>query len=474
MPSWTRILLANVRHFYQHRGLWPYYYMLIFFSWRLFALRPTEQEQAWFWYVNINLMAGLVAGTLQREVLSKPFTYCLPGHRFTPRRLIIAIGVVLNIVLSLSALVRRDLAGLEAIPILYAAFFAGLATYLVTVRCMFTLSERILPGLIVVTVLMGMLFVRAPAIDDLVRRDAGLLMAVAVVVCTAIWANLGGGWARKFCGQTVLNISDFSRVSLERNRRIREANRVTRCAESPSWVESSFLSRMNSSPRLSTTRCVWGELYIGFAGLLSRWRALLLSGLAAALLLSYAAAKMRLAGMGELASTTYRTLGTLLFFPVIVVCLILAVQMPIRVFSSMVLTRGRRERFAAMLSIAVALTLLMSLSLMFVTVCTAVLQYIAPARFASLAGLFGGAITAVFLALPFALVPFGLATRLVGQHLNAAIIYGLVFCIFLLIRWVDFWFEWVGIPFLVVASLFCWGLLVFTAHYVATYKRLAG
>ncbi len=458
------VLRANLKHLYQHRGLWLYYVLLALFVFQMFHFHPKNARLIWVWCVLINVMAGLAVGMLQREILSKPFSYCLPGHRPVPRRIIGAVGIVLNTGLSFLVLVHPEITAAEAPLIFLAAFSLGLAAYLLGARLMFTLSDKIVSFLGVETLFMMLLFAKASAVDDLILAWPEVVAAFGLAAGIGLWMDLHrGADARTFCGQAVQNLGDFSRASIERNQRVRRAAQASGSAI-PLRVEAAFLDRIDASRPLSAARCVWADLYVTLAMLLSWAKWVLLLCVPAALVLAFVAGKVNPAGTDRFSMKFPGLCGVLSFQIVAFASLMLVFQTPVPVFSNMLLTRGRRERFKATMSIALALASFVSFLLVWVTLCTVLLQLIAPGTFGSFLRLFGGLCTAAFIAAPFALVPLGLATRLLARYREAIIVYFLLLCVPLLMLTVRHWFNWIAASLLASAAACSWLALVLAAH----------
>lgn len=466
------VLKANLRHLYQHRGLWLYYYLCAWFAYCAAQIGRDNAHLIWMWCMLINFIAGLALGTLQREVLSKPFVYCLPGHRPVPRRIVGAVGVVLNMALCWLILIHPDVSALEVPLIMAAAFSLGLAVYLLGARSMFTLSDRVAPYLAVQIIFMGLLFVKGPALDDLIVAGPEFVMAFALAACVGFWVNLRMSIdARGFCGKHVQGLSDFSRASIRRNRQVRRAAHAAGPAV-PARVEGAFFDRIGAFRPLSAARCVWADLYIAFAMLLSRWKRVLPACLLAVLVWSYVAGKVGSEGADRFLSKFPILSGLIVFQMVALVSLPPTFLIPVPVFSNMLLARGRRERCNAMICIGIALALCVSLVLAFVTGCTVLLQWVAPGAFGSLTRLFGGLGIVVFVASPFVLVPLGLIARLLARHLGMTIIYVFGFCIVVQIPLARYWFAPMGVPLLLAASLCCWIALIITARRICANRSL--
>ncbi len=463
-----RTTIANLKHLYQCQAFWAFYLAFAVFTWPLADVLERGSPLVWFHLLMSNLMAGLGFGLLQQEILSRPFVYCLPGHRPIPRRLIFGFGVVVNLVLSLFIVVRRDLSSYNVPVIMAAVFSFGLTWYLLVAAFFCTVRERHAYALAVLPVF-PVIFA-AKSVDDLVLRMPALFVFIGIITCGGTWTYLRGDrLARRHAGRPTNHFSGLGQAA-------RRTSRHTVSASSsltPRWVQTFFYARIGAYSTFSAARYICADLYVAFAALLSWWKRILLMCLPAALVLAFMAGKVSPAGTDNFSLKFPAVSGIILLQVVVLVSLMPTFQMPIPVFSTMLLTRGRRERFTAMISIAVAMALFISCLLIFVTVCTSLLQLIAPGTFGSLTRLFGGLLTVGFVAAPFALVPLGLAARLIAKYRDVTIVRILALCIFILILTVRYWFAWIGVPLLVAAAACSWMALLLATHRICTRRSFA-
>ncbi len=90
------ILIANLKHLYQRRGAWfAYLIILCMVPMALFGLKYDR----YLGFLLISFWTGVFAGNMQKDVLMKPFSFCLPGHRRIPTLFIFCVGGVVNLIL---------------------------------------------------------------------------------------------------------------------------------------------------------------------------------------------------------------------------------------------------------------------------------------------------------------------------------------------------------------------------------------
>jgi hypothetical protein len=143
----------------------------------------------------------------------------------------------------------------------------------------------------------------------------------------------------------------WNRDKVQRYRRVRAAVKWDKLKKYPSpWVETFFLGRMNRYDYVSTGRYIWGELYtaLGIAlSQLSQWKAAFSGAFLALLMVCF------LGYMGP-------GINILFFMPGLMIA-----QMRLPVYSSMLVSGGRNERFftavTAVAAIAVLITALVTI-----------------------------------------------------------------------------------------------------------------
>lgn len=457
-----RTTIANLKHLYQCRPFWVFYFLI--FMWAVFDDR-SNGTNPFFWVVNFN--AGLGFGLLQQEILSRPFAFCLPGHRPIPRRMIFILGVVLNLLLSSSSIFRNTLVVDNMPLVVVASFSLGLACYLLFATFFCMASDRqtyVFAAIPFMAVMLG-----TKRIDYLVIHMPWLAILLAAIVCGVAWVCLQGDrLVRRHAGRSTHNFSGYAKARTG-------ATGLEIFASSkavPDRIHAFFHAQIGAHRVFSVARGIWADLYVSFAPLLARWQLLILC-LPAAIILALVSGRARPVSSEMFAIKFPALLSVILFNVVACVSLPLAFQMPMPVFSKLLLTRGRQERFRAMLSVASAVTLVASFLLLFITVCTVLLRMIAPGTLGSVSSLFGFLATLMFVAAPFSLVPLGLTLRLITKYPDTAVVLAVGACLPIVIAAVRNWYEWSGVALSMVAVVCCWLAFTFAAYRICTKRALA-
>jgi hypothetical protein len=260
------ILRANLKHLYQCRGLWYWYVILLFVT--PAALMPlwSQDNEKFVGYLILSFFAALVVVGLQKEILSKPFSFCLPGHCKIPRRFIFIIGGVINAVFGLVFLAHTQLQFPYVLLVICAGGFMGMFFYFVGVWGMFPMRNTVaLIGLLPLVVFAGGFFELYKPLEAMIIYFPVQTIIVGLLICWLSWRWLGQeGLARRYCGQMVMGIADNWNV--EKFRKYREAKVVSKTAMGRTAfadrLNHFFMTKMRISGFFTLGQYIWGHVYM--------------------------------------------------------------------------------------------------------------------------------------------------------------------------------------------------------------------
>jgi len=339
------ILTVNLKHLYQRRGLWLVYVFLGLFA---FAgvVAPLEHPGAgkrhYIGLVALAFAIGLLVAVLPIEVLTKPFSYCLPGHRKVVRRFIFWVGVIANLLGSLLFLGYPGLNSGQLVLVVCSAFCAGLIFYWLGVGLAFGVRNSVAwIGLWPFVILGGGFFGLHIVIERAIVGNPFGVILVGVLSSVLAWLWLGDArLARRYCGVPGIGFFDaWNRDKVQKYRQVRAAKKWDKLKKHPSpWVETFFLGRMNRYDHVSTGRYIWGGLYTTFGialSQLSQWKAAFLSVFSALVLVCF------LGYMGPGRNILFIMPG------------LMFAQMRLPVYSSMLISGGRKERYRCAITLVI-------------------------------------------------------------------------------------------------------------------------
>ncbi len=267
------ILRANLKHFYQRRAMWFWhFFMLCMFPLFLLPVCSAEFDR-FLGYVVLSFWWGLLTASLQMEILTKPFSFCLPGYREIPRQFIFRIGFVLNGLLGLVFLAYPGLDFPYVLVVATGGAFVGMVFYLFG-ACGGPGNMNRNPYLAIFPLMIfgSVLFESDRILQQMIVSSPVQIIIVSALISWLFWVWLGReGLARQYCGKTSLGI--FDGWDYTKMKKFRQAEVVRRLGKKktpfPGTVENFFQRRMSQRNFLSRGKCAWGHLYILLGGCLS-------------------------------------------------------------------------------------------------------------------------------------------------------------------------------------------------------------
>jgi hypothetical protein len=333
------ILTVNLKHLYQRRALWLVYVLLGCAAAGVVAAplhRPPAGKGLYVAPLIVAFMVGFLATILQIEVLAKPFSYCLPGHRRIVRKWVFPIGVATNALCSMLFLTYPDLSGPQLVLVLCSAFFAGVVFYLVgVVAALGVRNAALVFGLLPVALVAEGLFDLHVLLERIIVAQPHLPISVGILSSVVMWFWLGRqGLARRYCAVPWIGFLDvFNKEKLRRYGNARAGVKWKKLREHPRpWVEKWFLAQMNKYDYGGPGRYFWGVLYSTSALAVSRWQNCL--------------------PLVFVLTTMFGYMGQAAVFALIMVPAIAAMGRQPPVYSTMLIPGGRRRRFTTTLGLA--------------------------------------------------------------------------------------------------------------------------
>ena len=256
------ILAANLKHLYQRRGAWLWYFLILCLT-AMFILPPRLQGGSYLGYLFASLLAGILAGDMQKEVLIKPFSFCLPGHRRIVRPFIFWIGGVVNLVFGCVFLGYPGLGFPYVLLIVLTGGFVGMIVYFYGVYIGFSEMPNPSWGIVLLLIIGAIFWQWDKILQDVIVSWPIVVILVSGSVCVWVWRLLGRDFlARRYCGKLVMGmIIDWNQQKNEKYQQARAYRYLTE-AKTKSYEKTLefFLHRMKQYEFLSKGRYVWGNL----------------------------------------------------------------------------------------------------------------------------------------------------------------------------------------------------------------------
>ena len=462
------VLTVNLKHLYQRRGLWLFYVIVVLFALACIAVLFDDTKAGQGRFIGVIVLAfvvGLLLTVLPIEVMSKPFSYCLPGHRKMVRKFVFCVGIVLNVFGSLLFFVYPFLNMGQLVLVVCSAFFAGMLSYLLGAGLAFAVRNSVaFIGFLPLIIIAGRFFDLHSVLERVIVENPLVVISVGVLSSCVVWFWLGDeDRARKYIAVPWIGFFDaLNPAKVKRYARIRMAGKWEKLKKYTSpRLESFFLDRMSKYDYVSAGRYIWGALYAAAVVPVLQWTSVL------SIVIMVILMSLFLGYMGPAATFMF------FFMPIIVV---MNIRLPVH--SSMLISGGRKERFAgtitavavAAVPISVVAVAMVALSILFET--------IVPEFTLREVTFTYRAISAGNLFVPLLIIPFAFAIRLIFYRKPIYIILLLMFVIYLMvftgIVWHKQFSDMINLISIIALLVLGWGTFLLVLYYVCMRRSLAG
>ncbi|HUS73201.1 MAG TPA: hypothetical protein VMY06_09060 [Sedimentisphaerales bacterium] len=458
------ILTVNLKHLYQRRGLWLVYVIVILFALGGIAVLFKGQEPGHGRFIGLIVLAfvvGLLFAVLPLEVMSKPFSYCLPGHRKMVRKFVFCVGIVFNLLGSLLFFVYPSLNTGQLVLVVCSAFFAGLISYLLGAGLAFTSRISVaFIGFLPLIIVAGQFFDLHTVLERVIVENPLVVIPVGILTSCVMWFWLGDeDRARRYCNVPWAGFFDvWNPAKMKRISRIRMAGKWEKLKKYTSpRTDRFFLGRMNRHDYVSAGRYVWGGLYAASVVPVLQWKSILSSVILFVLVLGY---------MG---------VGAIFIFSFISAMIVMNMRLPVH--SSMLISGGRRERFVGAITVVAMATVLISVWGVVMAALSMLLEIVIP-EFTLRGVTFAyHAISVKYIFVPLLITPFAFVIGLIFYRRPIYMISSLIPLIYLMgftgIVWRKQLHTMINISIIALLVL-GWGTFLLVLRYVCMKRSLAG
>ncbi|MBN2182197.1 MAG: hypothetical protein JW715_09805 [Sedimentisphaerales bacterium] len=325
------ILTANLKQLYQRRGCWFAYAFFVFFNLPYLFMEFEELKKEWAFVFLLSLMwfylIGILVMSMQREILSKPFIFCLPNHRTVIWKFIMIVGVAVSLLFSIFFInFYSELDLWQLLPVVFSGFSILLTFYLLGVCFALPRGKCETWGIFVpLILLLGMFYGIHDIFVICIEWIPAFFIISSILIIVLAWRLLkDDSIARRFYSKTVIGFFDAcDGVKIQRKRQAIMAEKGEREYETNPKVERYFLKHMQKCDSFGMGRYIWGSLYARWGKPKNGFSILILVFFLVLVFLGYSKVSFILFLFG---STTVYT--------------------NIPLYSNMLIFGGRKERFA--------------------------------------------------------------------------------------------------------------------------------
>jgi hypothetical protein len=263
---------------------WSYLFMLMFgvvsvMLANIFSPRPGTYVA----YMLISFLIGCQMADMQKEILARPFSFCLPGHRQAMRQFIFWCGGILNAISGLVFLAYPGLGLGYGLLVVMAGGCAGMLIYFWGMYLSF-MEKPAITGISILVIGLALVFYRLDrAVQHIIISWPLLMIAAGALACVCAWKWLGRDCLpRRYCGKLLVSDS-FGAGNRPKAQRLVLARAYTRPGKIRAAilrrVDTFFLTAIANVNLVSLSRHILAAAYILAGRFLATYRLRSLLGL---------------------------------------------------------------------------------------------------------------------------------------------------------------------------------------------------
>jgi hypothetical protein len=312
-----------------------------------------------------------MTGGLQKDVLVKPFSFCLPNHRRIPKTFIFLIGGIVNLILGCVFLGYPGLSFPYVLLVVLAGGFVGLIAYFYGVYASFQALPTPAGGIIPILIFGAVLFKWDVVVQNVVINQPIVIILVGGLMCIWCWKLLNGDFlVRKYCGKLIMGMFDsWNRTKVEKYRQFRAEQNITESkVKFSEKAQEFFLGKMNRYDFLSRGKCIWGNFYAMLGRNFGHWQMKYVLGFLALIIFMV----LFFGYMGP-SENDKRMIGVLFIVPALSMC-----SLDLLPYRTILFPAGRRDKYYSALILSAVLTLVAALLVLAVTGISVFLETVLP------------------------------------------------------------------------------------------------
>ncbi|MBF0197355.1 MAG: hypothetical protein HQL32_06575 [Planctomycetes bacterium] len=352
------ILNANLKHYYQRRGSWLFMILMIPMSGFMYAV-SRDISRFFSVYCVMLFMMGIWASSLQKDIMVKPYSFCLPNHRPVLGKFTFLSSFIFAFLLSLFAFTYDGFTLSSHYMSYIGLLFLGMACFLLATNLVMALRQS--GALFGFFGLFTLFPQRGHEVMNTVLYDYPLLpIALGMTSMIYSWFRFGQpALFRKWCGQMHLGVFDSynKKKALELRKDLLLKNASDKRVKG-GGLSKIFWDTFRRKVPLTLIQQIWGYLYLNALRFeIGLTKKVVIIQLVAVLFLGYVA-----------------NLFVFLIIPMIFLAVLL-MNMEMPLYSDQVLTLSRKNKFLSTLTVTILVTLL---SVVFLLSCVLITHIVEP------------------------------------------------------------------------------------------------
>ena len=336
-----KTVIANLKLYFPSRYFWMAYTCCIIMIMMMYGIMVQyKKDQTIFAGILMNLpfLAGFLATIVQISVFNKPVSFCLPGHRQNAKKVLLIISIIASMIFAFISAIL--LFGNQWPTMIALFFFINLIFFLIGVEL--TLITKKVLIIVWFVIFAPSLYIRPyEVLGGIIIEHPFILVGIGLLSCILVWLKLNFSQIhRNICAVPQMPIGGlWNREKLEKYNQYRIAVHKGKIkGEIKPSIEKYFLNKMNKYKYYSIGRYIWGNLYKYYGPQISNIQPLSILFI-----------------FGLIFTFGYARESSIFALFMLVLMSTVFVQLPI--YSTMLVSDGRKERFYSSIGLSIAYTI---------------------------------------------------------------------------------------------------------------------
>jgi hypothetical protein len=358
---------ANLKAMSQWPAVWLLYGLFGLFELSFISsiLRNSDIEPAGFaggWLVLSSMILGVSISAIQMSIVGKTFAFMLPGHERGVRPILLGFGGAVVGIFSLVYFSYPGISPVAHIGLVVSAFSLGMFFYWLGVGVVLVWGMKYVAILLIIGVF---IFSVGRWVEWFILELPILSIMLGAVATGVFWWLLNQPeFFKHYCRQTWYSSAAIAATKRRSLRYEVQSPLPDRRNRLEVITERFFLNRMQSCRSSGTARYLWGQLYEMLGPKSMRWSPIwnLLTYFIVIILFGY---------------MIYEDERSTILFPYVVFPVFMLGYFEQK-YSCQFFVGGRRERFSAVMTNTIVLTIMMYLFLLIACIVSIPLQWVLP------------------------------------------------------------------------------------------------
>lgn len=407
-----KTIIANLK-LYINLNSWFFAMMLIiliFFNIQVASDQKANEQLVVGSFMTLPFILGFIASIVLIDVMNKPFSFCLPGHRQNVKKILMIMAVFVGFFFTF--LMCFFILNRLQFNCFISIFFATLVSFLIGAE-LYMFARSLCALLFMLSFFLFTYHLPLIILGRFILQHHLILLCIGLGSSIISWQLLNSsGLARRFCDNPKwMGFFDFR--NKEKLLRLHRFNAESQKEKSklkinPS-VERFFLDKMNRQKYFSIGKYIWGCLYQAFGVSFSNFNPVSFLFLILFILVF-----------------CYFSYYSWWMFFMIPLMMAMSFWMP--VYSNILISDGRKERFYSTLVLNAAITFLLIMIMLAAIISSKVAGLFLPDLELPGKTLVFNTMSFKYAMLPFVVVPIASIFRLIFHNSTALAIGSMVFC----------------------------------------------